>query len=89
MARLIDTEAALLDLRHNLDRQGQAHDNATRELQRARALLKSVVVDDRELPPLEKSVSRELEELRELKHGKKFSPNKSMKTSDYAVSNIS
>lgn len=40
LARLIETEAALLNLRDNVDRQRQVHDDATKELERAREVLR-------------------------------------------------
>nr|CAB3228707.1 coiled-coil domain-containing protein 78-like [Phallusia mammillata] len=40
LGRLIETEAALLDLRDNVERRRQAHDDATKELDRARDVLR-------------------------------------------------
>ena len=50
LARLIETEAALLNLRDNVDRQRQVHEDATVELERARGVLRdakiAATVDD-------------------------------------------
>ncbi|XP_076813157.1 uncharacterized protein LOC143459772 [Clavelina lepadiformis] len=68
LARLIETEAALLDLRDNVERRRQAHDDATKELQRAREVLRdvnltsSLSADD----PIEKLKARRVELHREM-----------------------
>ena len=53
LARLIEIEGALLNLRDNVDRQRQVHDDATKELDRARDVLRdakvSATVDDHDV----------------------------------------
>jgi len=44
LGRLIETEAALLDLRDNVERRRQAHEDATKELERARGVLREANV---------------------------------------------
>lgn len=72
LARLIDTEAALLDLRHNVDKQREVQDAAIMELDRARAVLDAETEMNRNYnnENLEKDVATEVREMRELRHGK-------------------
>ena len=69
LARLIETEAALLSLRDNVDRQRQVHDEATKELERARAVLRdakiAATVDDND-DALDKLRARRAELHREM-----------------------
>lgn len=73
LAKLIDTEAALLDLRHNVDRQREVEDAAIQELERARTLLADPettkhLEKGREREP-EKDVATEVRQMREQRHG--------------------
>lgn len=72
LAKLIDTEAALLDLRHNVDRQREVEDAAIQELERARTLLRipetKPLTKSKEFQP-EKDVATEVREMREQRHG--------------------
>ena len=44
LAKLIETEAALLNIRDNVDRQRQVHDDATKELEKAREVLRDAKI---------------------------------------------
>lgn len=74
LAKLIDTEAALLDLRHNVDKQREVEDAAVKELERARSLLNDPetakhLSKKKEEKHREKDVATEVREMREQRHG--------------------
>nr|XP_039262238.1 coiled-coil domain-containing protein 78-like [Styela clava] len=72
LAKLIDTEAALLDLRHNVDKQREVEDAAVKELERAKNVLRSVDIDPGALSARKQGhangVAAEVREMRDLRH---------------------